>query len=78
MKPDTGVARLAMFEKSDGPVAFWASLLLSLAGLFLLGLGISVFTHRQPIRSGARQLLLSLVAAVVTYGVGTLIGASGI
>ena len=62
----------------SGPVAFWASLIASLVALFLLGLGVSVFTHRHPIRSGARQLLLGLVAAVVTYGVGTLLGAAGI
>jgi VIT1/CCC1 family predicted Fe2+/Mn2+ transporter len=63
----------------SGPVALWASLLASLAALFLLGLGVSVFTHRHPIRSGARQLALGLVAALVTYGVGALIGgATGI
>ena len=62
----------------SGPVAFWASLVASLAALFLLGLGVSVFTHRHPIRSGTRQLLLGLIAAVVTYGVGTLLGAAGI
>jgi VIT1/CCC1 family predicted Fe2+/Mn2+ transporter len=62
----------------SGPGAFWASLLASLAALFLLGLGVSQFTHRHPIRSGARQLLLGLVAAVVTYAVGSLLGAAGI
>jgi VIT1/CCC1 family predicted Fe2+/Mn2+ transporter len=63
---------------ASGPVAFWASLVASLAGLFLLGIGVSRFTHRSPLRSGVRQLLLGLAAAVVTYGVGSLIGASGI
>ena len=62
----------------SGPVALWASLLASLAALFLLGLGVSVFTHRHPIRSGVRQLLLGLVAALVTYAVGSLLGAAGI
>jgi len=62
----------------SGAAAFWASLVASLVGLFLLGLGVSQFTHRNPLRSGARQLLLGLCAAVVTYAVGTLIGASGI
>ena len=61
-----------------GPGALWASLLASLAALFLLGLGVSVFTHRHPFRSGARQLLLGLVAALVTYAVGSLLGAAGI
>jgi len=63
---------------TSGAVAFWASLLASLAGLFLLGIGVSRFTHRDPLRSGMRQLLLGLTAAVVTYAVGTLLGASGI
>ena len=62
----------------SGAVAFAASLLASLAALFLLGLGVSVFTHRHPIRSGARQLLLGLVAAMVTFAVGSLLGAAGI
>jgi VIT1/CCC1 family predicted Fe2+/Mn2+ transporter len=62
----------------SGAVAFWASLLGSLAGLFLLGLGVSGFTHRHPIRSGVRQLALGLVAAVVTFGVGSALGAAGI
>jgi VIT1/CCC1 family predicted Fe2+/Mn2+ transporter len=62
----------------SGAVAFWASLFASLVGLFLLGMGVSAFTHRSPLRTGARQLLLGLAAAVVTYGVGSLIGASGI
>jgi VIT1/CCC1 family predicted Fe2+/Mn2+ transporter len=66
------------FLIGTGPVALWAALLLSLASLFLLGLGVSVFTHRHPIRSGVRQLLLGLVAALVTYAVGTLLGAAGI
>jgi VIT1/CCC1 family predicted Fe2+/Mn2+ transporter len=61
-----------------GGAAFWTSLLASLAGLFLLGIGVSQFTHRSPLRTGVRQLLLGLAAAVVTFAVGTLIGASGI
>lgn len=63
---------------ASGQAAFVGSLAASLAALFLLGLGVSVFTHRHPLRSGARQLVLGLVAAVVTYGVGSLLGAAGI
>jgi VIT1/CCC1 family predicted Fe2+/Mn2+ transporter len=63
---------------ASGPIAFWSSLLASLAGLFLLGMCVSAFTHRSPVRSGVRQLLLGLAAAVVTYAVGSLLGASGI
>ncbi len=63
---------------ASGGIAFWASLIASLAGLFLLGLGVSQFTHRSPVRTGLRQVGLGLAAAVVTYLVGTLLGASGI
>jgi vacuolar iron transporter family protein len=63
---------------SSGAMAFWVSLLASLVGLFLLGMGVSQFTHRNPVSTGVRQLLLGLAAAVVTYAVGTLLGASGI
>jgi vacuolar iron transporter family protein len=62
----------------SGGVAFWTSLVASLAGLFLLGMGVSQFTHRSRLRTGVRQLLLGLAAAVVTFAVGTLLGASGI
>jgi VIT1/CCC1 family predicted Fe2+/Mn2+ transporter len=62
----------------SGAAAFWVSLLASLAGLFLLGVGVSQITRRAPLRAGARQLLLGLAAAGVTYAVGTLIGAAGI
>ncbi len=54
--------------------AFAISLAVSLAALFLLGLGISRLTGRPPFRSGARQLLLGGAAAAVTYAVGSLIG----
>ncbi len=55
-------------------LAFSVSLLVSLAALFLLGLGISRLTGRSPLRTGVRQLLLGGVAALVTFGVGSLIG----
>lgn len=55
-------------------LAFGVSLLVSLAALFLLGLGISRLTGRSPLRTGVRQLLLGGVAALVTFGVGSLIG----
>lgn len=65
---------LVPYLLAAGPVAFWSSLGISLAALFLLGLGISQLTRRNPLYSGLRQLLLGGVAAVVTYGVGALVG----
>ncbi len=57
-----------------GTGAFVASFSLSLAALFLLGIGISRLTERHAIRTGLRQLLLGAAAAVVTYGVGSMVG----
>ncbi len=57
-------------------LAFVTSLGASLIALLALGLGISRLTHRSPLFSALRQLLLGAVAAGVTYGVGTLLGAT--
>jgi VIT1/CCC1 family predicted Fe2+/Mn2+ transporter len=61
-----------------GSAAFAISLLASLIALFVLGLGISLLTGRNPLYAGVRQLLLGGVAALVTFGVGSMIGVSGI
>lgn len=61
---------------SGGGLAFGLSLGLSLASLAILGYLISRMTRRHPLYSAVRQVLLGGVAAAVTYGVGTLIGAS--
>jgi VIT1/CCC1 family predicted Fe2+/Mn2+ transporter len=61
-----------------GMVAFWASLLVSVAALFLVGAAVSTLTHRPPLLVGARQAGLGLAAAAVTYGIGTLLGATGV
>jgi VIT1/CCC1 family predicted Fe2+/Mn2+ transporter len=42
--------------------------------LFLIGAGTSLFTGRGVLFSGARQLVVGLAAAGVTFGVGRLIG----
>ena len=43
-------------------------------GLFGLGAAISLMTGRNVWWSGARQALFGLAAAVVTFGIGTLLG----
>ena len=60
----------------EGTIAFRLSIAASLIALFALGLGISRLTHRSPVRTATRQLLLGGIAAAVTYGVGTLLGAT--
>lgn len=59
---------------ASGIGAFVASLAASLGALALLGIGISVLTHRSAPFAAARQVALGGVAAAVTWTVGTLIG----
>jgi vacuolar iron transporter family protein len=59
---------------TDGPGAFYASLVLSLVALFAVGAGVSVLTGRSTLYSGLRQMAIGGVAAAVTYGVGAVIG----
>lgn len=59
-----------------GAAAIITSLVAGGFGLFLLGAAITVFTGRNAALSGGRQLALGITAAVVTYGIGTLIGVS--
>jgi VIT1/CCC1 family predicted Fe2+/Mn2+ transporter len=58
----------------DGLVAAAASVGLSALVMFAIGAGTTLFTGRGVLFSGARQLLVGLAAAGVTYGIGRLIG----
>lgn len=51
-----------------------ASVVLSAAGLFVLGTSITLFTGRSPWYAGSRQVVLGLAAAAVTFGIGLFIG----
>ena len=53
-----------------------AALAASSVALFGIGAAITLITARSPWRSGLRQLIIGLVAAAVTYGVGLLLGVS--
>lgn len=68
------VVPLVPYLIASGAGAFTTSLVVSLAALFVLGLGISQLTHRNALYCGLRQLALGGVAAAVTYGVGALVG----
>ncbi len=59
-----------------GTAAFWGALLVSMAALFAVGAVVSTLTHKPPLFAGARQAGLGLAAAVVTYAIGSLLGAS--
>ena len=57
-----------------GMAAITASIASGSAGLCLIGTAIAVFTGRSVLYSAGRQLLLGLLAASVTFGIGRLIG----
>jgi VIT1/CCC1 family predicted Fe2+/Mn2+ transporter len=67
---------LLPFLLLSGTPAFVGGVALSLAALFLLGLGVSFLTKRPPIRCGLRQLALGGVAALVTNLIGLAIGSA--
>jgi VIT1/CCC1 family predicted Fe2+/Mn2+ transporter len=58
----------------SGISAVTISLILSGIGLFIIGAGITLFTGRNVLYSGARQVLFGLLAAGITFGIGRLIG----
>jgi len=64
------------FIFSSGITAVLLSVGLSAVGLFILGATISTFTGRSPVYSGLRMVIFSLVAAAITFGIGSLIGAN--
>jgi len=70
------VIPLTPFLLGVGLPALVSALGLSFAALFLVGAGVSVFTGRSLLFSGARQVAIGAAAAAVTYVVGTLIGAN--
>lgn len=53
---------------------------IALAAALAVGIGIALaaFTGRSRLRTVARQLLISGAAAAVTYGIGALVGVSGV
>ncbi len=53
-----------------------ASIAVSGAALFGVGALLSLFTGKRTLFSGGRQLLIGAVAASITFGLGSLIGAS--
>jgi len=62
------------FTFLEGMTAVVVSVAFSMVGLFLIGAGITLFTGRGVLFSGARQMAFGLAAAVVTYLIGRLIG----
>jgi VIT1/CCC1 family predicted Fe2+/Mn2+ transporter len=60
----------------SGLAGAMVSLGIGMAALFGIGAGITLLTGRGVLYSGARQVLLGVLAAGITFGLGQLIGAS--
>ena len=60
----------------EGMTAVAVSAAFSALGLFAIGAAITLFTGRPVWSSGLRQVVFGLAAALVTYGIGRLIGVS--
>ncbi len=59
-----------------GTTAIILSLIVSAIGLFIIGGAITLMTGRSVWFSGSRQVLVGIAAAILTYGIGKLIGVS--
>ncbi len=57
-----------------GWMQFAVSAAMSGVALFAVGVGVSLFTGRSAVYSGARQLTIGAIAAAFTFGIGTAIG----
>jgi VIT1/CCC1 family predicted Fe2+/Mn2+ transporter len=59
-----------------GNLAIYISLAVSGVGLFIIGAAITLMTGRGILFSGMRQVLVGIAAALLTFGIGRLIGVS--
>lgn len=64
------------FLVASGMPAIVASTVLSGLALFGLGAAITLLTGKHALRAGLRQLAFGLAAAAITFGIGSLLGAS--
>jgi VIT1/CCC1 family predicted Fe2+/Mn2+ transporter len=59
-----------------GVMAILLSATLSAIGLFIIGAAITLFTGKNVLFSGFRQVAFGLIAAAITFGIGHFIGVS--
>ena len=67
---------LLPFAFLSGNIAVFTSMGVSAIALFVVGAAITLMTGRNVFYSGFRQVIIGLVAALITYGIGKLIGVS--
>jgi VIT1/CCC1 family predicted Fe2+/Mn2+ transporter len=65
---------VAPFFFLRGPAGVTASAVVSASALFAIGAIVTVFTGRNALVSGTRQVMIGLAAAAMTYGLGHLLG----
>jgi VIT1/CCC1 family predicted Fe2+/Mn2+ transporter len=70
------IVPIVPFIVATGPPAIVASIVVSGAALMTVGAAITVVTGADALRTGARQVAFGLLAAAVTYGLGSLVGAA--
>jgi VIT1/CCC1 family predicted Fe2+/Mn2+ transporter len=68
------IVPVAPFLFLNGLAAVAASVALSALGLFGIGAAITLLTGRSVLYSGARQVVIGLAAAGITFAIGRLIG----
>ncbi|MDQ1365112.1 MAG: vacuolar iron transporter family protein [Acidimicrobiaceae bacterium] len=61
---------------ASGVVAVMLSLVLGAAAAIMIGSALARYTGRSALRSSVRQLVVTVAAASVTYGLGALVGTS--
>ena len=67
---------LLPFAFLSGNIAVFTSMGVSAIALFVVGAAITLMTGRNVFYSGFRQVIIGLAAAIITYGIGKLIGVS--
>lgn len=65
---------LLPFIVGSGTPAVVVAIVISAVALYLVGGAITIVTGSSVLRTGGRQVVLGLIAAAVTYGLGALVG----
>jgi vacuolar iron transporter family protein len=68
------IVPVAPFIVASGFPAVVASIILSAVALMAVGVAITIVTGSSALRSGGRQVVFGLLAAAVTFGLGSLVG----
>ena len=68
------IVPVAPFIVASGLPAVVASIILSAIALMAVGVAITIVTGSSALRSGGRQVIFGMLAAAVTFGLGSLVG----